>query len=123
MNKIKFLLAIAFFIAFPMTVKAINLGFDLVKNTAETGGYSSATGETSLAENIGFVINVILSFVGVIFTGLTVYAGILWMTARGDEGKVEKAKNILTGSIIGLFIALAAYSITNYIIPLILAKV
>ena len=110
-------------IAVPMTARAINLGFDLVKDSAEKGGYNSATNETSLAENVGFIINIILSFIGVIFTGLTVYAGVLWMTAKGEESQIEKAKKILSGSIIGLFITLAAYSITNYIIPLILTKV
>jgi hypothetical protein len=123
MKKIRNLVLIICFLFLPLVVNAINLGFDLVKDTATKGGYSAGTSETSLAENVGFVINIILSFTGVIFTGLTVYAGILWMTAQGEEGKIESAKKILSGSVIGLVITLAAYSITNYIIPLILTKV
>lgn len=123
MKKIRNLILIICFLFLPLVVNAINLGFDLVKDTATKGGYSAGTSETSLAENVGFVINIILSFIGVIFTGLTVYAGVLWMTAQGDETKIESARKIITGSVIGLIITLAAYSITNYIIPLILTKV
>lgn len=123
MKKIKILVLVLCFLFLPLVVNAINLGFDLVKDTATKGGYSAGTSETSLAENVGFVINIILSFIGVIFTGLTVYAGVLWMTAQGDETKIESARKIITGSVIGLIITLAAYSITNYIIPLILTKV
>jgi hypothetical protein len=37
------------------------------------------------------------------------------MTARGDEGKVEKAVDIIRASIIGLIITLSAYAITFFV--------
>ncbi len=69
----------------------------------------------SLESTIGTVIKGALSLVGTIFLILTVYAGILWMTARGDDSQVEKSQNIIRASIIGLFITLSAYAITYYI--------
>jgi len=37
------------------------------------------------------------------------------MTAQGNEQQVTKAKDLITNSIIGLIIVLAAYAITAFI--------
>jgi len=97
---------------------ALNLGGGDTGSTwqaADKAGYDKA-GETTLAETAGKIIKIVLSVVGVIFTALMVYAGILWMTARGDESKVEKAKDIIEASIIGLVIALASYGLTSFVV-------
>ncbi len=98
-------------------VQAIDLGTDKVDKAAVTAGYDPGTTDTSFSRNIGKVVSAILSIVGVLFTVLLVYAGYLWMTASGDDSKIEKAKSILTSSIIGLIILLMAYSITNFVVP------
>src|SRR3989338_10925677 len=66
----------------------------------ETAGAAGLQGEDvpTLAGNI---VGTALSMIGVAFFILTVYAGLLWMTARGNEPQIEKAKNVLTGSTIG----------------------
>jgi hypothetical protein len=61
------------------------------------------------------VITTALSLVGSIFLGLMIYAGILWMTAAGEEDKVTKAKNILKAAIIGLAVTMSAYAITAFV--------
>ncbi len=58
------------------------------------------------------IITTILSFLGVIFLVITIYAGFQWMTAGGNEEEVKKAKERLKNSIIGLVIVLAAYAVT-----------
>ena len=63
----------------------------------------------------GKLIGVILSFVGVIFLVLMIYAGVSWMTAAGNEQQVSKAKDLLINSIIGLIIIFAAYAITAFV--------
>lgn len=120
-----FLFLIAFFsiaVVLPSAVFAIDLGGDLVGEAAVRGGYSGRTNETTLAETVGQVIKAVLSLVGIIFTALMVYAGFLWMTARGDEGMVEKSKHVLSAAIIGLIITLGSYSITAFILPRVLEK-
>ena len=114
-----FLISIVFGIT--ADVQAISLGFDKANNIAAEAGYSKAT-ETSLAENIGVVIQIALSMAGVIFLALAVYAGITWMTARGEEGPIETAKKTLTASVIGLIVIAGAMTITAFIIPQILKK-
>jgi len=64
----------------------------------------------------GAVITIILSLIGVIFLVLMIYGGFIWMMARGNEQEVEKAKQIIQNSIIGLVIVLAAYAISWYVI-------
>lgn len=94
---------------------AQNLGVDRVDDAAKNAGYAPAN-ETTFAENVGSAIRILLSLLGIIFTILIIYAGYLWMTARGSEDNVTKAKDIISSSIIGLIILLMAYSITNFIV-------
>jgi hypothetical protein len=106
----------------PVKTFALYLGSDIAKNTATQAGFSGNTTQTTFSETLGSVVKTILSFVGVIFISLMVYAGFLWMTARGDEGKIETSQNIIRSSIIGLIITMGAYSITAFVLPRILSK-
>ncbi|MDO8499847.1 MAG: hypothetical protein Q7S66_04270 [bacterium] len=71
--------------------------------------------EGTLSVSAGAVIKGVLALVGTIFFGLTIYAGILWMTAAGEEEKVTKAKEIIKQSITGLVVIMAAYAITVFV--------
>ena len=87
-----------------------------LQNVGGTGYGTAGAAPTDLLTLIGTIINVLLGFLGVIFLLLTIYAGFLWMTAQGNEEKVEKATGILKTAIIGLVIILAAYSIANFVV-------
>jgi hypothetical protein len=65
---------------------------------------------------IGLALNVLFSLLGIIAIGLIVYSGIVWMTARGNESKVEKAKDTLTESIIGLLFIVGGYALTMFLL-------
>ena len=82
-----------------------------LKPAADTAGYQ----EGDLGNITGQIINTALQLVGIIFLGLMVYAGYLWMTAQGDESQIEKAKKIVTSAIIGLILTMSAYAITALI--------
>jgi len=83
------------------------------------GNLNSATTNSGLEKDftttISSIITVALSVVGTIFLILTVYAGILWMTAGGNDESVTKATSILYTSVIGLIIVLSAYGITTFV--------
>jgi len=111
-----------FSFAFFAPVMALNLGGDLVNKTAIRAGYDKDTGPTTLSANIGSFIKIALSFVGVIFLALMVYAGFLWLTARGESEPVEKAGKIIKTAVIGFIITVGAYSITNFVVPKVLEK-
>ncbi len=93
-------------------------GDDLQNQMEEAGkiGYGGAQPTpNSLAELVATIIKAFLGLLGIIFVVLIIYAGYGWMTAAGDEEKVNKAKNTLKQAVIGLIIIIAAYAITFFI--------
>lgn len=76
-------------------------------------GYAN---NTTLESVIASIVQYLLSFLGVIFVILIIYAGFLWMTARGDSEQVAKSKQILIDAVIGLIIVLSSYIITTTIL-------
>ncbi len=64
---------------------------------------------------IGTVINKILGVVGSIALVMFIYGGFVWMTAGGNTDKVQKAKNILVWSTLGLIMIFSSYSIIKFI--------
>jgi len=72
-------------------------------------------GEPDLATTIGKIIGYFLSFLGIVFLILMIYAGFLWMTAGGNDEKVKKAIDIAINGGIGLVVVFAAYLITKYV--------
>jgi hypothetical protein len=120
MNKKIFALAILFIFSivmfFGVAVHAVDVSGGLTKSIGQKAGYDAAVTQTSLATTVGGVIRGVLSVVGVIFLVLTIYAGVLWMTAAGNEETVTKAQKIVKSSVIGLVIIGAAYGITALIL-------
>ncbi len=85
----------------------------------EQSGSGLAT--TDIRVLIGNIIRIFLGLLGTIAIVLVLYGGFLWMTAAGNEEKIEKAKKILTNAAIGLAIVLSAYAITSFIISRLLS--
>ncbi len=56
-----------------------------------------------------------MGLLGIVATVLMLYAGFLWMTAGGEDAKVEKARKIIFGAIIGIIIILTAFAITRFV--------
>ena len=112
-------------LAFVGNVSATNIG-DTIRNGINTGGgglnnvatdvYGTAVSGRTLEGTVVLVINGILGLLGIIFLVLVLYAGFLWMTAAGNEDQVTKAKSILTTSIIGIVIIVAAYAIVKFVL-------
>lgn len=87
---------------------------DPLNQAAQEAGYD--TSQTSPDPIIETIIQVALSFLGVIFLILTIYGGFLWMTASGNEEQITKARKILTAAVVGLVIVLASYALSQLVI-------
>ncbi|MFA5995657.1 MAG: hypothetical protein WCW27_00115 [Patescibacteria group bacterium] len=61
------------------------------------------------------MMNLALSLLGGLCLVLLIYAGFLWVWARGEEEKITQAKDIIKGTVIGLLIVLASLGITQYV--------
>ena len=122
-KKNKIILATIFLLAFVINANfcsADNLlqAFDSKLNNVagKTGAGYNTTGTVTAESMISLIVTTILSFLGVIFLVLAIYGGFIWMMARGNEQEVEKAKQIIQNSVIGLIIVVAAYAVSWYII-------
>ena len=122
---IAIILALSFLLFFHANFAfALNLGdafkvkdgkdTDLLDAAAENAGYK--IGGITLEVVIATALTAVLSLLGVVFLMLMVYGGYLWMTARGNEQDVEKAKGLITSAIIGLIIVIGAYAISWFVI-------
>lgn len=71
--------------------------------------------DVTLGGVVAYMIEGFLALLGVIFIILIIIAGYDWMTAGGEEEKVNKAKKMIRRAIIGLLIIIAAYAITAFV--------
>ncbi len=55
---------------------------------------------------------------GIYFTVYFLIGGLNWITAGGDQGKIDKAKKQMTGAAIGVIIISASYAI-SYVVGLV----
>ena len=111
----------AFFI-FPFSSFAQTTTDPTTSGLNETASYTPAfktqintVNNNFLQTKAGQIISVVLSFVGALFLILMIYAGILWMTAQGNDQQVTKAKSLMINAIIGMIIVFAAYALTTFI--------
>ena len=114
MKKIFLTAIIIFALSAPLFVSA--QGLKDAGTILDQAADSDKTGlSSSLTDTVATVIKAVLALVGTIFLVLTIYAGILWMTAQGNEEQVTKAVGIIKASVIGLIIIMSAYAITYFV--------
>ena len=93
---------------------AIALAQDLDLGLENAAGIG--LGQRDLKDSINSIIQIILSFLGILAVIIILWGGFIWMTAAGDETKVDKAKKLIISGIVGIVIILAAYIIANFVI-------
>ncbi|PIR43058.1 hypothetical protein COV24_04745 [candidate division WWE3 bacterium CG10_big_fil_rev_8_21_14_0_10_32_10] len=108
-------------IATIIIVFTLLFGFQVVfagtyKSNLETTRSTAGLEKSGSVESIvGNIIGIGLTFVGVLFLVLMIYAGIRWMLSRGNEQETAAALNTITAAVLGLFIVISAYAITNFV--------
>jgi amino acid transporter len=103
-------LAVCAYLSFPQYALAANK-ISEGQNSAQKGGVSGQSVD-SVVPNI---VKIAMFIIGALSVILIVISGIMYATAAGDEAKVKKAKKALIGAIIGLAIALLAYTIVSFV--------
>ena len=82
----------------------------------ESIGDQAGLGSTDLKQLIINIIRWALGMVTLAAVGYMIYGGILWMTSRGNEKQVEKAKQVILQAAIGLVIILLAWAIVFFVV-------
>src|SRR3989338_556721 len=98
------LAVLALVLAFSPLAQAV----DVWGNDTNGANFSNATGlaGADIRVTIAKLIRILIGFLGIIAVGLIIYAAFVWMTAGGEPQRIEKAKRILIGAIIGLVLIL-----------------
>lgn len=77
---------------------------------------TSVGGQSDIGVIVGRIIEASFGILGLVFLIIVVYAGFLWATSAGDPKKVGKARGMIINGVIGLAIAISAYSITRFVV-------
>lgn len=96
-------------------VDAIRAGVDAA---ASQSGIRTVgcTGTGCIVNIIGNVVNIALSFMGVLLLMYILYAGFLWTTAGGESKKTDAAKTMIQNAVIGLVLTLSAFAIADFVL-------
>ncbi len=88
------------------------------KVSATGGGFVQIPNPTpidSLEELVTMVARLIVPVFILTFLAMLLYGAFVYLTAQGDDAKVEKAKKIIVTAIIGFVLAVLAPSIANIV--------
>ncbi len=84
--------------------------------TIENVGGSLGLGNADLKQTIVNIISYVLGLLGLIAVVMILYGGFTWMTAGGNEDKIDTAKQIISAAAVGLVIILISWAIVNFVI-------
>jgi len=94
-------------------------GLNKAVTEAYGGGEEVKITPATFSRGLVFIINQLLTFVAIVFFLGLIYAGWLWMTARGKEEQIDKAKKITREVVIALLIIFTARLLTELILTII----
>lgn len=108
----KKILILSFFLLFTFAIPVFSqdiIGIGVVDNEIKLSNEDPRTVTVKM-------INVVLSFLGLVALVVVLFGGFKWMTSGGNQEQVASAKKILIAGLIGLIIILISWGITAYII-------
>ncbi len=77
---------------------------------------TNALGVTELTDIIGVALKGLLGIVGALALLFFVIGGFYWLTSAGVQDKIQKGKDTMMWSAIGLLAVFASYTVLNYIL-------
>ncbi len=83
--------------------------------TLEDVGTQVGLGTADLKATVLNIIQWVLSILGLLAVTFIIYGGFVWLTAAGNEEKIEKAKKIIGSAVVGLIIILMAWAIVIFV--------
>lgn len=87
---------------------------------SNVNGVFNRIGTTDPNAYVGRAISGAMGVLGSITLVMFIYSGFLWMTAAGDAGKSEKARDILLWSSLGLLVIFSSYAILRFVFDIFL---
>jgi len=111
MQKIIFLIFIFLLTGLPLIAQA--------EKCNSTTGVCNPTGGSESVVSVEYLIGKvgrpILGLLGIISLLVFIYAGFIWMTARGNIEKIKKSRHMMAWAVLGLIVIFFAYTFLSYI--------
>lgn len=88
------------------------------KGTSQVGGTCVPTGGNqifTLSQGVGFVLNIMLSIVGLVAVFFIVLGGFRYITSAGDEEQLKNAKGMIVNALIGVAVVLLALALVRIV--------
>ena len=111
------LFVLAFFTAYFVQFAPEALAVTLIDGGDSPTGITGATqGEFRIRQLILTFTDFFLGFLGLLAVLMVIYGGFLYLTAAGDDSKVENGKKIIMYSIVGIVIILISFALIHTVI-------
>lgn len=85
-----------------------------IRSGSDAAGGSGQSSD--LGGQIKTVVNILLYILGAVSVLMIVIGGVRYTISNGDSSSITGAKNTILYSVIGLIIAILAYSIVNFVL-------
>lgn len=86
---------------------------DLIKQGADSTGQQDSRSAGDIAKD---VVNIMFFIVGIMAVIMIIWGGIRYVLSAGNSAALTSAKNTIMYAIIGLIVAILAYTIVNFVI-------
>ncbi|MEK7637289.1 MAG: hypothetical protein AAB402_02785 [Patescibacteria group bacterium] len=96
--------------ALPLASYAATTSFSV-----ESIGGSIGLGNADLKQTVINILNLALGLLALVAVVMIIVGGFTWLTASGNEEKVDKAKKIISAAVIGLIIVLLAWAVVIFV--------
>lgn len=90
-----------------------NSAADLIKQGADSTGQQDSRSAGDIAKD---VVNIMFFIVGVMAVIMIIWGGIRYVLSAGNSAALTSAKNTIMYAVIGLIVAILAYTIVNFVI-------
>ncbi len=99
-----------------VTVGALALPFAAAALSFEDPSLTIGVGSADLKQTVVNIITFVLGLLGLIAVIMILYGGFIWLTAGGNEDKVDSAKKIISAAAVGLVVILISWAIVQFVI-------
>ena len=123
MSRKLIILTLSLYLLIIFAIPIIVLGQEQSIPNASQGGSSDTSIPNPLGNGegmddprvvIGMGIKALLSLLGSVALAVFIYGGFLWLTAGGNEQRIQKGKDVLIWATLGLMVVFAAYAIVGF---------
>lgn len=90
-----------------------NSASDLIRKGADSTGQQDSRSAGDIAKD---VVNIMFFIVGVMAVIMIIWGGIRYVLSAGNSAALTSAKNTIMYAVIGLIVAILAYTIVNFVI-------